>query len=155
MNTQEIERKFLTKTIPFGLDKFICKNITQLYISTSPTIRIRKSDNNYYLTVKSKGHISRQEFEIEITENEYIYLSTKADTLPLSKKRYLVPLDKNLTAEIDIYDGNLTGLITTEVEFSTIKDAKDFVPPIWMGEDITYDKRYKNTYLSKYGIPDK
>lgn len=155
MNNQEIERKFLTKTIPFELNKFKYKNITQLYISTSPTIRIRKSDNNYYLTVKSKGHICRQEFEVKITENEYIHLSTKADTLPLSKRRYLVPLDKNLTAEIDIYDGNLTGLITTEVEFSTIKDAEDFVPPNWMGKDITYDKRYKNTYLSKYGFPDK
>jgi len=44
--------------------------------------------------------------------------------------------------------------MTTEVEFSSVAQAEAFVPPAWFGKEITEDIRYKNTHLSKYGIPD-
>ena len=40
----EIERKFLTKHIPFDITVYPYKQISQAYISFSPTIRIRQSD---------------------------------------------------------------------------------------------------------------
>ena len=51
MENIEIERKYLTKNIPFDITKYPYKSITQIYISTNPTIRIRKYDNKYVLTV--------------------------------------------------------------------------------------------------------
>ena len=55
----EIERKFLTKELPFDITAYPCKAITQAYLSFSPTIRIRQSNADYILTVKGKGHLAR------------------------------------------------------------------------------------------------
>ncbi len=149
----EIERKFLTKEIPFSLEQYHCCRISQAYISVSPTIRIRQSNEKYFLTVKSKGEMARKEFEIEITQQEYAALEKKCETPAVYKTRYFIPLPQNLTAEVDVYEGHLEGLITTEVEFDTQESAKQFLPPKWFGEDVTFDNRYKNTNLSLYGIP--
>ncbi|NDO47465.1 CYTH domain-containing protein [Clostridium sp. MD294] len=149
----EIERKFLTEKVPFSLEQYHCAMISQYYISFSPTIRIRQSNNDYFLTVKGKGHLSHEEFELSITQQQYQSLQKKCDTPPIIKKRYFVPLQNNLTAEIDFYEGNLNGLITTEVEFPSEQAANAFIPPIWFGKDVTFDFRYKNTNLCIHGIP--
>lgn len=149
----EIEKKFLTKTIPFSLQQYPFASITQYYISFSPTIRIRQSNSDYFLTVKGKGHLAREEFEMSITKEQYQSLQKKCDAPPIIKKRYFVPLQNSLTAEIDFYEGNLTGLITTEVEFLSEESANSFIAPDWFGKDVTFDYRYKNTNLCLHGIP--
>ncbi len=149
----EIERKFLTKQIPFDITIYPYKQITQAYISFSPTIRIRQSDASYILTVKGKGHLVREEFELSLTKEEYDRLAQKTEGTPICKKRYLVPIEGGLTAEVDIYEGELTGLMTTEVEFSSFEAAEGFTPPEWFGRDVSKEKAYKNTSLSLYGIP--
>ncbi len=150
----EIEKKYLTKSIPFDLNKFRKTEIEQCYISTDPVIRIRKSDDKYYLTFKGAGEISREEFETFITKNQYENLLKKAETKIISKTRYFIPLDNGLTAETDIYYGELKGLITTEVEFKTQADCSSFIAPEWFGKDISSDNRYKNSSLSRFGIPE-
>lgn len=149
----EIEKKYLTQKIPFDITKYNKTEISQCYISTSPTIRIRKSDDKYILTVKSKGSLAREEFELSITKLEYENLKTKSETPEVIKTRYKVPIENKLIAEVDIYHGKLKGLITTEVEFKTVEDAEKFVPPSWFGLDVSLDNRYKNTNLSLFGIP--
>ena len=69
------------------------------------------------------------------------------------KKRYLVPLEQGLTAEVDLYEGSLSGLMTTEVEFPSLEAAEQFVPPEWFGRDVSGEKAYKNTSLSLNGMP--
>ena len=149
----EIERKFLTKKIPFSLCQYTFYTILQSYISLDPTIRIRQSNTEYFLTVKGKGHMTREEFELSITKEQYQKLQKKCDTPTVIKKRYIIPLQNNLKAEVDIYEGHLKGLITTEVEFPSEEMANTFISPDWFGEDITFDYRYKNTNLSLYGVP--
>ena len=141
----EIERKFLTKHIPFDITEYPYKQIAQSYISFSPTIRIRQSDDAYILTVKGKGHLAREEFELPLTKEDY-------DRLFL-KKRYWVPVEGGLTAEVDIYEGELEGLMTTEVEFPSLEDAENFTAPEWFGKDVSEERAYKNTSLSLYGMP--
>ena len=53
----EIERKFLVKreNLPENLEQYPSKAIEQGYLCTEPVVRIRKSNDNYYLTYKSKG----------------------------------------------------------------------------------------------------
>ncbi|MBQ3032080.1 MAG: CYTH domain-containing protein, partial [Anaerotignum sp.] len=148
-----IERKFLTKHIPFDITVYPYKQISQAYISFSPTIRIRQSDDAYILTVKGKGHLAREEFELPLTKDDYDRLSLKTEGTPVIKKRYLVPVDGGLTAEVDIYEGELTGLITTEVEFPSLEEAERFVAPDWFGKDVSEEKAYKNTSLSLHGMP--
>ena len=117
----EIERKFLTKHIPFDITEYPCKQISQAYVSFSPTIRIRQSDADYILTVKGKGHLAREEFELPLSKEEYDKLFLKTEGTPVIKKRYLVSIEGGLTAEVDIYEGELEGLITTEVEFPSLE----------------------------------
>ena len=51
----EIERKFLIKELPANLDEYPCLFIEQAYLNTNPVIRIRRQDDEYYLTYKGKG----------------------------------------------------------------------------------------------------
>ena len=77
----------------------------------------------------------------------------KTETLTVSKTRYEIPIDGGYLAELDIYHGQLEGLMTVEVEFNTVDEALIFKPPSWFSIDVTNDKRYKNTALSINGIP--
>ena len=149
----EIERKFLTKEIPFDITKYPYKQISQAYISFSPTIRIRKSNEDYILTVKGKGHLAREEFELPLSKEDYDRLFLKTEGTPVIKKRYLVPVAGDLTAEVDIYEGELEGLMTTEVEFPSLEAAHAFTAPEWFGKDVSEERAYKNTSLSLYGLP--
>ena len=144
----EIERKFLCSKIPDDLENFKYHKITQGYISSVPTIRIRKCDHSYFLTIKSKGEISREEFELEISEKEYNNLCEKVENNFIKKYRYLIPLEGNLVAELDIYLDKLKGLTTIEVEFDSLEKCDEFTPPDWFGEDISYKNEYKNVNLS-------
>lgn len=148
----EIEYKFLVKNCP-NLKDYPSRQISQAYISSNPVIRLRQMEQAYFLTVKSSGHIAREEFELSLTKEQYDLLLLKAEDFPIKKERYYIPLAAGLTAELDVYHGHLEGLYTVEVEFASMEDAKAFVAPDWFGEDISLDSRYKNNILAKYGIP--
>lgn len=148
----EIERKFLVDSLP-SLKDYHSKKIIQAYISTDPVIRIRQMGTQYFLTVKSHGHIMREEFEMPITKEQFHSLWNKIEVSPIEKTRYFIPLEQDLTAELDLYEGHLKGLYTVEVEFSSLDAADDFIPPSWFGNDISLDNRYKNNNLAHYGIP--
>ena len=67
----EIERKFLIKNLPENLENFTHYEIRQGYISTDPTIRLRQQDDNYILTVKSAGLMKKEEYELDLTEDQF------------------------------------------------------------------------------------
>lgn len=150
----EIERKFLVDTLP-SLEAYHSEKIIQAYISTDPVIRIRQMGTDYFLTVKSHGHIMREEFEMPITKEQFHSLWEKIEVSPIEKIRYFIPLEEDFMAELDLYQGHLEGLSTVEVEFSSLAAADDFVPPDWFGNDISLDNRYKNNNLAHYGMPKK
>ena len=58
----EIERKYLVKTLPENLENYECKQIAQGYLCTSPVVRIRRSNDTYYLTYKGEGLMVREEY---------------------------------------------------------------------------------------------
>ena len=75
----EIERKFLVSTLPQLSPLIMKKDIQQGYVSTSPVIRIRRSNDDFILTCKGKGLIEREEFELIISEDDYNHLTSKLD----------------------------------------------------------------------------
>jgi CYTH domain-containing protein len=150
----EIERKYLLDKIPFDLSGHEKLEITQAYISTDPHIRLRRSNSDYFLTFKESGQIARVEVEKPITKEQYEHLWTKVETKAVDKDRYIIPLDSGLKAELDVYKGELDGLLTVEVEFESLDDAMSFTPPDWFGKDVSEDYRYKNTALALYGLPN-
>jgi len=148
----EIERKFLLNEAPHDIGMHEHVEIEQAYISIDPTVRLRKRNNEYYLTVKQNGLLAREEMEIALTEKQFKNLWDKIETNVIQKTRALIPLQNGLTAEIDIYHGVLQGLMTVEVEFDSIAQANSFIPPGWFGRDVTDDPKYNNSSLAVNGF---
>ena len=145
----EIERKYLIENIPLNLEDYPCLLIEQGYLNTKPVVRVRRQNDDYYLTYKSSGMMAREEYNLPLTKEAYEHLKEKADGIVLSKTRYLLPLPDGLTIELDVFDGTYEGLWLAEVEFESIEQAESFVPPVWFGEDVTYSGKYHNSVLSR------
>ncbi|MBO4988126.1 MAG: CYTH domain-containing protein [Lachnospiraceae bacterium] len=143
----EIERKFTVKELP-DLSNYEYKKLTQAYLNTDPVIRIRREDEKYVLTYKGKGLLAREEHNLPLNAESFEHLLPKADGLIISKTRYLIPYE-NYLIELDIFAGDLAPLIMAEVEFESEDEAHAFVPPSWFDKDVTQDKRYHNSNLSK------
>ena len=148
----EIERKFLVKKedLPENLEQYPSKVIEQGYLCTEPVVRIRKSNDNYYLTYKSKGLLAREEYNLPLTEEAYEHLKPKADGIVISKIRYVIPEKDGLFIELDVFNAPYDGLLLAEVEFPSEEAALSYQPPRWFGEDVTYSTRYHNSTLSKH-----
>ena len=145
----EIERKFLVSALPAGYDQYPSHQIEQAYLSTDPVVRIRKEDDQYYLTYKSKGLLAREEYNLPLNQASYEHLLTKADGIILTKQRFRIPLPGiSYTAELDIFSGRYEGLMLVEVEFETEEQAKAFLPPDWFGKDVTFSGEYQNSRLA-------
>ncbi len=147
----EIERKYLITVPPKNYTDYPFRQIEQGYLCTDPVVRVRRDNDSYYLTYKSKGLLSRQEYNLPLTFEAYGHLLKKADGIVLSKRRYLIPYGA-YTIELDVFEGNYQGLILAEVEFESEEDALAFVPPKWFGRDVTFTGEYQNSRLSK-GTP--
>ena len=152
MENIEIERKFLVKEIPSNLDKYERIDMTQGYLNTNPVVRIRKENDDYVLTYKGSGLLSRSEYNLPLNKESFEHLLKKCDGIIISKSRYKIPLENGLVAELDVFKGDLHSLVLVEVEFKSVEDANAFIPPSWFGADVTTDNRYHNSYISKYGL---
>ena len=149
----EIERKFLITNIPFALDSYSHKELEQGYLSTEPVVRVRKEDDEYYLTYKSSGLLAREEYNLLLTEKSFHQLIKKADGIIITKTRYYLPIEHHLTIELDIFHEKLAPLIIAEVEFPTKEDALSFSPLPWFQKEVTYDGCYHNNFLCMNGLP--
>lgn len=175
----EIERKYLINTLPDNLNSYPFRIIEQGYLSTEPVVRIRRDNDDYILTYKSKGLMVREEYNLPLTPDSYEHLKEKIDGRLISKKRYMIPLsskettkihslepltgpdyierehaasgqpEPDLTIELDVFSGELAPLILAEVEFPDEESANNFVPPYWFGEDVTFSTKYHNSRLSQ------
>lgn len=147
----EIERKFLIpeENLPQNLKSYPCHHIEQGYLCISPVVRIRQEDDRYYLTYKSAGLMSREEYNLPLDAQSYNHLKPKADGIVISKDRYLIPEKNGLTIELDIFHAPYEGLYLAEVEFSSEEEALAYTPPAWFGEDVTNSSRYHNSTMSR------
>lgn len=144
----EIERKFLLRQLPPGLEDYPASRIRQVYLSFKPEVRLRDKDGRYFLTEKGEGALARSEEEREISAEDFSAKEMQRISNPVEKTRYRIPLEGGLTAELDVFVGKLAGLCLVEVEFSSYEAAESFLAPAWFGDEVTYIKRYKNKNLS-------
>lgn len=151
----EIEKKYLVKEIP-SLEGITPKIIRQGYLNTKsePVLRIRNIDNDYFLTYKFTKKEDKNkdvnvctEYELPITKKAFNHLQTKIDGIMIEKQRYNINIGK-YTAELDVFTGKLEGLIIVETEFPSLEEANNFIKPDWFGDDVTNDKKYRNSYLA-------
>ena len=151
----EIERKFLVAELPPALEQSQATLIEQGYLaiaSDGTEVRVRRRNGETLLTVKGGAGRTRTEEEILIDSGRFARLWPLTEGRRLEKTRYLMPAE-DLNIELDVYSGDLTGLIVAEVEFSSETAADAFEPPTWFGREVTDDARYKNQRLASEGAP--
>ncbi|MCQ2310476.1 MAG: CYTH domain-containing protein [Paludibacteraceae bacterium] len=153
INNIEIERKFLVKDDSY---KHLATNhirIRQGYLclQSNCSVRVRHWGEQAFLTIKSKINqkgFSRYEFEKEISVAEADELFRIALPGTIDKTRWLVPLADGLTCEVDEFFGDNQGLVMAEVELPD--ENMTFEHPAFLGEEVTMDRRYYNSYLSQH-----
>jgi CYTH domain-containing protein len=150
----EIERKFVLDEVPSAqLQGTGRRAIEQGYVDDAAELRLRRVDGRCVLTVKTGDGLVRGEVEREIDEDLFTALWALTEGRRLTKTRHEVPLDDGLVAEVDVYDGALTGLVVAEVELDSLDAAERFSPPAWLGREVTGDKRWSNRSLADRGRP--
>lgn len=145
----EIERKFLVNG-DFRSEVLEATRIVQGYLCSAPgrTVRIRTRDSKAYITIKGSAGITgftRYEWEKEIPPEEAEELLLLCEQTLIEKTRYLIKYGNHLF-EVDEFSGENAGLIIAEVELKS--EDEYFEKPVWLGEEVTGDIRYYNSYLS-------
>lgn len=143
----EIERKFLLKSNDWQKEADTGKKIMQGYLCSSEdsTTRVRVYGEKAFLTIKGKiVGISWVEFEYEIPVNDALELFNLCRK-PLIQKTRFIAKKGNLKWEIDIFEGENEGLKFAEIELKS--EDQYFEKPSWIGEEVTFEKRYYNSFL--------
>lgn len=149
----EIERRFLVADLPGDLPEPAV--VEQAYVTTMPvSVRVRRIDERRILTIKAGRGLERVEIERDLDDDEFAVLWNVANELRIAKRRHFVDIGDGHTAELDLFDGELTGRRLVEVEFDSTEEAARFVPPPWFGREVTEDPRYTNSSLARFGWPD-
>jgi CYTH domain-containing protein len=155
----EIERKFLVAEPPADLSRWPSSAIEQGYLAVAgdgTEVRVRRRDRDAaVLTVKSGGGRDRVEEEIDLEPGRFERLWPLTQGRRIEKRRYEIPIAEGAVIELDVYAGDLDGLVVAEVEFDSDADADRFAPPPWFDREVTDDARYKNQRLACDGAPDQ
>ncbi|MCC8142992.1 MAG: CYTH domain-containing protein [Tannerellaceae bacterium] len=146
----EIERKFLVKG-DFKAEVICSRHIVQGYISSQPerTVRIRISDRDGFITIKGisdTAGLCRAEFEYPIPVVDAEELIRLCEPGIIDKVRYEVPVEGHLW-EVDVFHGVNEGLVTAEIELASADEQVQL--PGWLGQEVTGDRKYYNSMLSK------
>jgi adenylate cyclase len=145
----EIERKFLV--VSDGWRQSVAgQRFCQGYLAGGHdvTVRIRRAGPKAYVTIKGKAiGPARPEYEYEIPVDEAEELLQGLCRRPLIEKiRHEVGHVGHLW-HVDEFRGSNTGLVLAEVELHHAEEA--FVRPPWVGEEVTFDPRYRNSALAE------
>jgi len=164
--TVEIERRFLTTTQDWR-EKVIYMSealITQCYppeLQAEGTfVRIRQTKGDKF-TLYEKGvkgisdGLSCSEEEVRISKGDADHFFSNCYNRVLSKLRqnsfyqgFILHIDQFLEIR-----GEEASLVVIEIEFSTLDEARNYVPPKWLGHEITGKHKWSNFELCVNGIP--
>ena len=143
----EIERKFLVEGDEWRAGS-TGTAYRQGYLSTvkERTVRIRTMGDRAVLTVKGiTVGATRAEFEYDIPFGDAEQMLDELCERPLIEKtRHLIEY-RDLTWEVDEFEGANAGLLVAEVELD--EDGQAVELPSWVGDEVTDDPRYYNANL--------
>lgn len=141
----ERERTFLLKYLPKDLQNFPKEEVIDLYIPKNvehPKIRIRKVGEKMFITKKvgvpGDDNSIKQETTIPLEKHEYQgFMSTQGKLL--SKIRYQYSW-QGRAGELDVFQGDLFGLVMIDFEFETQEELQVFAMPEFCLADITQER---------------
>ena len=162
--SKEIEKKYLVKK---GILKVLKENniyssklkMKQYYTKIEPYSeeRVRSINNEkFILTLKKGTGAVREEFEKEISKEEFLEKKREIKGNIISKDCYVFKID-GFEYSLDIYKKSLKPLTILEIEFSTTKEFNSYRVPTFLKKyiikDVTLDERYKNRNLALFNKP--
>ncbi|MEU3895427.1 adenylate cyclase [Streptomyces sp. NPDC045251] len=149
---KEIERKFLVAAnrVPSSGGT----RIRQGYLAVAPDggeVRLRQCGTAYTLTTKLGSGLVREEWEIELSTEDFRAMWPETEGARVVKTRHPVRLDGQGVHEavLDVYEGALDGLRVLEVEFTSAEQALRFEPPAWFGMEVTGRSQYADRNLAR------
>ena len=147
----EIERKFLVeKDLWYAVKKPAGKDLIQVYLINEPgrVIRIRVCDSEAYITIKGPAENAvRKEFEYSIPRKDALEILELFNVKKIEKTRYKTEFKGHIW-EVDEFFGENDGLVIAEIELKSPDEPFD--KPPWLGEEVTEDHRYYNSYLVEH-----
>jgi CYTH domain-containing protein len=153
----ERERKFLLQDLPEGLSRVDPHvQITDNYI-TGTRLRIRKvrEPRSNKWTVKFTQKFAPDESDLSRTIITNLYLNAQeAEMLSvfeaneIRKNRYKFEYEGNLIA-VDMFLGDLFGLVLAEVSFENDEQMKNFVQPPFALAEVTNNPLFSGGQLSE------
>lgn len=164
----ECERKFIVDHLPDAATLGEGRRLRQGYLAEDNGVELRvritspaggptgglgAGAEEATLTVKAGGGLSRTEVEASIPAVEAEQLWPHTLGRRIEKIRHRVPLGAN-TAEVDVFEGALSGLVVVEVEFESEGAAGEFAPPAWFGRELTGRPEWSNSSLARRGLPE-
>lgn len=151
MRGAEIERKWLVAQPPQEALAAPAVTIEQGYLTVGDDgaeTRLRRKGERAYLTVKSGTGMTRSEHEVQLSAEQFDALWPATEGARVLKRRHALPAGDGHTIELDVFAGELTGLMLAEVEFDDAWGAESFIAPSWFGREVTDDPAYKNQRLA-------
>ena len=121
-------------------------------VDDTHTGRVRfKGENRALITLKADtGDAAiRHELEFDICpETARSINETGCTEKGIEKYRYELPSGTEHPWEVDVFDGANKGLVLAELE---MPDAEmPFAKPQWLGDEVTYDRRFTNRALAEH-----
>lgn len=152
---RELERRFLLRGLPEGLARTDeHTQITDNYL-TGTRLRLRKvrvpRANEWTLKLTQKFAPDPADFSrtlvtnLYLTEYEYEVLSV-FEANELRKNRYPFVHDGRRFA-VDVFLGDLLGLVLAETEFETEEEMRAFRPPPFALREVTQDELFTGARL--------
>lgn len=151
----EIERKFLVSSDLWRAAATPGIRYRQGYLAKSKlgTVRIRKAELAASVTIKSpRRGLVREEHSYAVTLAEADELLALCNGQVLEKVRHLVE-HHGFIWEIDVYEGPAAGLVVAEIELE--HEHQLFALPPWLGAEITFDPKYRNSAIALWREQEK
>ncbi len=135
-NPSEIERKFFVATMPDLSGKEPIP-YERYYLRREGGVeeRIQKKGDAYEYERKEKiSDLQHKKETRAISQEEFESLRLGVGDA-IIRDGYMISNNPDIT--IKIYHGKHEGLVRAEVEFDSLEEAQAFVPPEWLGKEIT------------------
>jgi adenylate cyclase len=144
----EIERKFLVEGSVWKSAIKSKAELVQGYLfhAEQGVLRVRIADTEAFLTIKLRTAevTTSEEYEYRIPLKDAQNLLDKCTT-QIAKTRYTLQHKPGLWT-VDVFKGANAPLILAEVEILPYESWPE-VFPTWMKQEVTEDKRYRNSHL--------
>lgn len=144
-----IEVTYLCNELPGDLKKCKSENIEQGYLcDEDDPVRIRNKGGLYSFTRKTMANPDDLSFRdyssIDVYKEEFDKV-WKIVTKKLKKTRYYYSEEMDgPDIRVDVFEGELKGLILVELVFTNEGDLRTYEVPKWFGPEVTKDRSLTN-----------